>query len=60
MKIKLHEIAVKDVYNGYNDYGEDNGVVGYDGKLNIRPRYQRNFTDKDDENYNLSSMSKED
>ena len=59
MKIKLHEIAVKDVYNGYNDYGEDNGVVGYDGKLNIRPRCQRNFTDKDDENYNSSSMSKE-
>ncbi|MDY5629320.1 MAG: HNH endonuclease, partial [Limosilactobacillus coleohominis] len=43
MKIELHEIAVKDVYDGYNDYGEDNGVVGYNGKLNIRPRYQRNF-----------------
>lgn len=43
MKIKLHEIAVKDVFNGYKDFGEDNGVVGYDGKLNIRPKYQRNF-----------------
>lgn len=43
MKIKLHGIAVKDVFNGYKDFGEDNGVVGYDGKLNIRPKYQRNF-----------------
>ena len=43
MKIKLHEIAIKDVYNGYRDFGEDNGVVGYNGKLNIRPKYQRNF-----------------
>ncbi|MDY5628022.1 DUF262 domain-containing protein, partial [Limosilactobacillus coleohominis] len=43
MKIELHEIAVKDVYDGYHDFGADNGVVGYDGKLNIRPKYQRNF-----------------
>lgn len=43
MKIKLHEVAVRDVFNGYQDFGEDNGVVGYDGKLNIRPKYQRNF-----------------
>lgn len=43
MKIKLHEIPVKDVFNGYKDFGEDEGVVGYDGNLNIRPKYQRNF-----------------
>lgn len=43
MKIKLHEVPVKDVFKGYKDFGQDEGVVGYDGKLNIRPKYQRNF-----------------
>ena len=42
MEIKLKEISVRDVAKGYvND--EENGVVGYDGKLNIRPKYQREF-----------------
>ena len=43
MKIKLHQITVKDVFNGYKDHGDDNGVVGYGSKLDIRPPYQRNF-----------------
>lgn len=42
MKIELKQIPVKDVYDGYKDSGED-GVVGYQGQLNIRPPYQRNF-----------------
>ena len=42
MKIKLHEITIGEIYNGYADSGE-NGVVGYGGKLNIRPKYQREF-----------------
>lgn len=42
MKIELHEITVGEIYNGYADSGE-NGVVGYGGKLNIRPKYQREF-----------------
>ena len=42
MKIELHEIAVGDVVEGYIDNAEE-GVVGYDGKLNIRPKYQREF-----------------
>ena len=46
MKIKLHEILVKDVVNGYIDSAE-NGVVGYGGKLNIRPAFQREFIYKD-------------
>lgn len=42
MEIKLKEIPVSKVTNGYiND--DENGVVGYDGKLNIRPKYQREF-----------------
>jgi len=46
MKIKLQEISVKDVVNGYTDNNED-GVVGYNGLLNIRPKYQREFVYKD-------------
>lgn len=46
MKIKLHEIPVREVVNGYKDSAE-NGVVGYDGLLNIRPAFQREFIYKD-------------
>lgn len=42
MKIKLQNITVREVVNGYKDDGE-NGVVGYGGKLNIRPAFQREF-----------------
>ena len=42
MKIELHEITIKDICNGYID-NQENGVVGYGGKLNIRPKYQREF-----------------
>ena len=46
MKIELHEIPVRDVVDGYVDSAE-NGVVGYGGKLNIRPAFQREFIYKD-------------
>lgn len=46
MEIKLKEILVRDVYKGYINNEED-GVIGYDGKLNIRPKYQREFVYKD-------------
>ncbi len=42
MKIDLHRIKVRDVVDGYTDNNEE-GVVGYGGKLNIRPKYQREF-----------------
>lgn len=42
MKIELKNIKVRDVVNGYKDNGEG-GVVGYRGKLDIRPAYQREF-----------------
>ena len=42
MKIQLHQIKIRDIVNGYINNDED-GVVGYDGKLNIRPKYQREF-----------------
>jgi hypothetical protein len=42
MKIELHEVTVRDVAENYVDNAEE-GVVGYNGKLNIRPKYQREF-----------------
>ncbi len=42
MNIKLQNIKIREVVNGYKDEGE-NGVVGYGGKLNIRPPFQREF-----------------
>lgn len=42
MKIDLHKIPVREVIAGYKDSAEE-GVVAYDGKLDIRPKYQREF-----------------
>lgn len=42
MEIKLKEIPVRDVVKGYQN-DDENGVIGYDGKLDIRPKYQREF-----------------
>jgi len=42
MKIELHKIKVRDVVQGYKDSAEE-GVVAYGGKLDIRPKYQREF-----------------
>jgi len=46
MKITLTEIAIREVVEGYSDSQEE-GVFGYSGKLNIRPKYQREFVYKD-------------
>ena len=42
MEINLHEITVRELVADYDDDGEG-GVVGYSGKLDIRPPYQREF-----------------
>ena len=42
MKIELKQIAIGEVVKGYQDNLEA-GVAGYDGKLDIRPPYQREF-----------------
>lgn len=47
MKIELHEIAIRDIVENYED-SQENGVVGYNGKLNIRPKYQREFVYNED------------
>ena len=58
MKIELHEITVRDVADGYTDNAEE-GVVGYHGKLNIRPRYQREFVyDEKKRNAVVDTISK--
>lgn len=46
MKIELHEIKIGAIVNGYED-SQENGVVGYGGKLNIRPAFQREFVYKE-------------
>ena len=42
MKIDLHKIKIRKVIGGYKDSAEE-GVVAYGGKLDIRPKYQREF-----------------
>ncbi|MDR0835095.1 MAG: hypothetical protein LBN11_00740 [Tannerella sp.] len=51
MKIEFKEITVRDLVAGYAD-NQENGVVGYGGKLDIRPPYQREFIYKDKERLN--------
>ncbi|MDE0471625.1 MAG: DUF262 domain-containing protein [Ekhidna sp.] len=46
MEVELKEITVRDLCEGYEDNGDD-GVVGYGGKLDIRPPYQREFVYRD-------------
>jgi len=46
MKIELREITIKQLSDSYADNAEA-GVVGYGGKLDIRPPYQREFIYKD-------------
>jgi hypothetical protein len=46
MKIELKEITVRELTAGYQD-NQENGVVGFAGKLDIRPPYQREFIYKD-------------
>lgn len=46
MEIRLTQIKVRDLVEGYAD-NEENGVVAYSGKLDVRPPYQREFVYKD-------------
>lgn len=42
MRVEQRSVTVGEVYEGYvND--DEEGVSGYDGRLDIRPRYQREF-----------------
>lgn len=46
MKIELKEITVRELSKGYQDNAEE-GVIGYNKKLDIRPPFQREFVYKD-------------
>ena len=46
MTIDLKPIRIRDLVKGYKDSGV-NGVVAYDGKLDVRPPYQREFIYKE-------------
>lgn len=48
MTIKQIEVTVRDITAGYVN-NEEQGVRGYDGKLDIRPPYQREFIYNDKE-----------
>ena len=45
MNIDLHKITIRKVIAGYKDSAEE-GVVAYEGKLDVRPKYQREFVYK--------------
>ena len=42
MKIELKKLTVRELSKGYVDNAEQ-GVIGYGGKMDIRPQYQREF-----------------
>ena len=46
MKIELNKISIREVIAGFKDSAEE-GVVAYSGKLDVRPKYQREFVYKD-------------
>jgi len=46
MQIELKEITIRELANGYKDNNE-NGVVGFGGRLDIRPPFQREFIYKE-------------
>lgn len=43
MEIKLHEITVREVFDGYENNEATGQVVAFGGALNVRPAYQREF-----------------
>lgn len=45
MQIELHQIPIRDLFEGYSNRQEE-GVWAYGGRLNIRPPYQREFVYK--------------
>lgn len=46
MNIQLNEIPIRKLVDKYIDSSEE-GIVGFGGKLNIRPAYQREFIYKE-------------
>jgi hypothetical protein len=58
MKIQLNEITIEQICKNYVDNNEE-GVLGFDSKLNIRPKYQREFIyDEDKRNAVIKTIKK--
>lgn len=58
MKIELHEITIREITENYID-NQENGVTGFNGLLNIRPKYQREFVyDKIKRNAVIDTINK--
>lgn len=47
MEIQLKRITIRELVKGFAN-NEEEGVTGYGGKLNIRPKYQREFVYDDE------------
>src|SRR5574344_678668 len=47
MYIRQLDVTVREIAENYINNNDENGVIGYNGKLNIRPAYQREFVYKD-------------
>lgn len=59
MEIKLVEITIGELTKGYTD-NKEAGVIGYSGKLDIRPPYQREFIyDEDKRNAVIDTIEKD-
>jgi hypothetical protein len=43
MRTELRHIKIRDLFEGFADNAEEGGVLGYGGRLQIRPPYQREF-----------------
>lgn len=49
LQITTKDVSIKDLVNGYKDNG-DQGVIAFNGNLDIRPPYQRELV------YNMAQM----
>ncbi|MGL5521780.1 MAG: HNH endonuclease family protein [Metamycoplasmataceae bacterium] len=47
MEIKLNKIKIKDIVKNFQDSDEE-GILGFDRKLNIRPKYKREYVYNDE------------
>lgn len=59
MIIKPKEITVKELFEGYKN-DDENGVVGFNGQLNIRPKFQREFVYKEKQRDEVINTIKKD
>lgn len=60
MVIRELRVTIRDIVEGYIDNSDnDEGIYGYGGKLNIRPKYQRNYVyDEKKRNAVIDTVSK--